>query len=220
MAWIPYVALAALAGIVNIANAWKQLAYDCRFLVFFRAHRVFAVYLWSAAQLVIPAALAWIVLGYSNRPPVNYAVLLKAIGFGVGFVALMNASTEVAGFNIDILRKIYHGLIYAARQMIAARETARTAQFWQNLEVELRKVAPASLTIGFDFLHKYVENDISLSPEVRAATLDAIDKVMAIPAQPAQGAQIKSVLTVRRKDLPLVLQKFGCGAAVVTALLS
>jgi len=104
--------------------------------------------------------------------------------------------------------------------MIAARETARTAQFWQNLEVELRKVAPASLTIGFDFLHKYVENDISLSPEVRAATLDAIDKVMAIPAQPAQGAQIKSVLTVRRKDLPLVLQKFGCGAAVVTALLS
>jgi hypothetical protein len=216
--WMPYILLAALAGTVNVANAWKQLRYDCRFLVFFRPSRVFGVYVWTLAQLILPAIFAWFVLGCSDKPPVSLALAGKTIGVGIGFVALMNATTQVAGFNIDPFRKFYNWVIYAAKDLVAARETARTAAFWQSVKTELAVVG--SLDPGFAYLHDYIESDVSLSPEVRAATLAGIDKVAAIPDRTKQVAQVKGVLAVRRRDLSTILQRFGCSDKVISALVN
>jgi len=213
----PYILLACVAGAVNIANAWKQLSYDCRFLVFFRPAAAFSFYIWSIVQFVVPAVCAWVLLAFGTRPSIDIQLIVKVIGFGILFVALMNATTEVAGLEIDHVRRFYRAVIGYAKNGIAARETARTAVFWQSCKADWAAVP--SLENGFAFLRDYIEQDISLAPEVKRATLDGIDKVAAVPDRGLQVVQLIGLLAVRRRDLPTILQHFGYSEQVISALM-
>jgi len=212
-----YLGVAALAGAVNLWNAWRQLQNDCRFLIFFRPWKSIGFYFWFAAQVVIPSMLCWLTLGFQSRPNIDVVIAIaKSIFIGIGFVAMMNATTQIVGFNLNI-RAIYHLFIRVAYNLIADQETARTAQFWQACKAELR--ASPTLQDGFTYLREYVKQDVSRTEEEKASTLSVIDRAQAEPDRQKQADQIQAVMLVRRPDLPIVLQKFGCSDRLLSGSL-
>jgi hypothetical protein len=217
MTWLPYLGLAGLAGLVNLANAAKQLADDARYYVFFRPLRVPAVYLWALVQLAFPASIVWVVLKFGDRPVIGGALLTETIGFGLGFVVVMNGTTQVAGFNIDLPRRIYQSVVSVAISWIASGETGRTTTIWTAFQNEIAAAA-VNLAPGFQYLRTYLGLDISLSGEKRAANLDAINTVAAIANRAEQVPQVRAVMFVRRRDLPDALRAFGCSQGLIDSL--
>ena len=217
--WGPYCGIAALAGLVNAINAWAQLAYDCRYYVFFRPHRLLGVYVWALVQLAFPAVLVWYLYGFSNRPTLGPKLVVYSLLVGAGFVALLNTKTQIAGREIN-LRVVYDSMLALAYGLIARAETGRNALFRQQLATQLQGAMSSDLENGFDYLRRYVEVDVSLGPDQKQDLLREIEDARSLPLQSEQAAKALSLLQVRRRDLPIALEQFGCDRKLIGSLLS
>jgi hypothetical protein len=205
--WLPWLLVLAIPGVINIAVAFKQLADDCKFLPFFEPFKTGGVWVWAAAQFLFPCFLFWMTTSMTTRPTIDWALVSQALGFGVGFVTLMNARTDTGFFTLDI-KIIYARLIRVAYALIASKETGRTAAFWTDVE-RILNLCP-DLTDGVDFLENYFRNDVSLTAEQKANRQEKLDAVLKKNSRAAQAEAILSLMDVRRADLPNMLMRFGC----------
>jgi hypothetical protein len=204
-------AAALLAGMFNLPVALQKLRETCKRLLFFEPLRSPGFWLWVTAQLLFPALafLLWTTNWFTELPPVNSLLFIKAIGAGFGFTAFLNARTETGFLTIDI-KSIYDGVVRLGFDLIAAQETRRTKNFLRALEKELHQPS-ADVVEGLKDLRAYFGADISLTLEERKIFLDSITQVLAERNIDKQIEVVKNLLPeVRYQDLLDTLKSFKC----------
>lgn len=211
--WLPWIAIAAIPGCFNTIAAFRELAEECRLLPFFEPLKLPGVWLWAMVQFLLPGALFWLTATLANRPPIDLQLIVWAIGFGVGFVTILNARTEIGSHTYHI-KSIYALFVGLAYDMIADSQTRRAAVFWTDVEEVLSRCA--DLTSGLDFLENYFASDITLSPQMRENHQARLDQARNQLSGVEQIKLVKSLIKeVRRRDLPYVLNRFQCGGPLL-----
>lgn len=204
--WLPWILVAAIPGVINVVVAFKQLADDCKFLPFFEPLSTWGVWVWAVGQFLFPCALFWVTTSLSTRAAIEPALIAQAVGFGLGFITLMNARTDTGFFTLD-LKIIYARLVSVAYALIASKETGRTAAFWTDVERHLNDTS--NLTDGLDFLENYFRTDVSLTPEQKEVRQQKLTAVRQQISRTDQAEALLALMDVRRADLPMMLQRFG-----------
>lgn len=205
--WLPWILVALIPGLLNLLVAFKQLADDCKFLPFFEPEKTPGVWIWAIAQLAFPSVLFWLTDSFYLQPEINFSLIGRTIGFGLGFITIMNARTETGFFTLDI-KTFYTRIVRLAYDLIAAQETARTAGFWVDVEQELLKKI-TDFTDGLNFLENYFKRDVSLSPEQIEDRQRKLEEARIKPLKSEQVKAIVALMDVRRMDLPSLLHRFG-----------
>ncbi|MDX2097321.1 MAG: hypothetical protein SFW36_06050 [Leptolyngbyaceae cyanobacterium bins.59] len=201
----PWVIVALIPGEINLMVAFKQLADDCKFLPFFEPYQSWGVWWWSLVQLASPSLLFWMMANLGSKPAIDYDLITQAIGFGIGFVTVLNSRTDTGFFTLN-LKIVYARFVAVAYALIASKETRRTAAFWTDVERQLNLAT--DLSEGLDFLENYFRTDVSLTPEEKANRQQRLVEVRQKASRPEQAEAILALMDVRRRDLPDVLQRF------------
>ena len=94
--------LTSLPGIVNIIAAWQELNQQCRFLPFFKPHKSLGFWIWLLLQFTAPILLFWWIGPLNSKPTIDVKLIFEAVGLGIGFVAVLNASTEVGTLSFKL----------------------------------------------------------------------------------------------------------------------
>ncbi len=210
--WLPYIAIAILPGIVNIIAAWQELNKQCRFLPFFKPHRSLGFWIWLLLQFTAPILLFLGVNPLNPKPPIDLKLIFEALGLGVGFVVVLNATTEVGSLSFG-LKPVYNFFIDIAYNLIANKQTGRTAAFWNDLEKELNR-PQINLIAGLNYLENYFNSDPALRRKQQELQekLTKLDQARRKTPKQEQVKEIKSLImmNVRRNDLTEVLNNFNC----------
>lgn len=211
--WLPWIAIAVIPGIFNLIVAIRELTERCKFLPFFEPYRNPGVWLWALVQFSFPIALFWITAYLPERPEIDLKLVSWAIAFGLGFVALLNARTEI-GSRTYHLKSLYSFFVGIAYDMIADSQTRRAADFWTDLEDTFTECP--DLNEGLDFLENYFASDVSLSVQEAEAYRERLEQAR-IAVMGVDQAKVTKTLVkeVRRRDLPYVLMRFACSAPVL-----
>jgi hypothetical protein len=207
--WLPWIAIALLPGIFNVIVAYKQLDERCKGLPFFEPWRSEGFWLWFLMQLTVPGVAFWFIANLVAQPEPSFLLAMWAIAFGLTFVSIFNAYIETGVFNFDI-KSIYSVLIGLAFNLIAKRQTRKSADFWATFHRELA-TPNATLNYGLEFLESYVNIDVSLTAELREIYLKRLAETQSKEAS-EQMDDIPDLLRlfIRRQDLPYALDEFGC----------
>ncbi len=218
--WLPYIGIAVIPGIVNLIAAWQKLTKKCQFLPFFKPQKSLGFWVWAAVQLIFPVLLFWLVSPIKTQPNIELKLIFEALGLGIGFVAFLNASTEVGTLSLDI-KPVYDFFIGIAYELIANNETRRTASFWDDVGRELNSKT-ADLKIGLKYLEDYFLCDVSLSSSVKQEKQDQLKQVQNKRPKEEKVKAVKSLImmNVRRKDLSDVLKKFQCSSELLNRYFS
>lgn len=220
MQWPLYLIIASLAGLINIVSAWYELNKKCQALPFFKPHKNAGFWIWFLFQFISPSILAWFLFSYASQPAINLKLIAEALTLGIGFVALLNASTEVGNFSIK-LKPIYLFFVDIAYKLIADKETQKSAHFWADLEQEEFMQKTINLKRGIAYLSSYFREDISLSQQEKQNYLDQLSKLSSAKLKPKDFATVISLIkVVRRKDLPTILLQFKCRDRFIARLLN
>lgn len=206
--WGAWLAVAIIPGVLNIFVAIDELLKECRRLPFFQPHLSPGFWLWAFFQFTIPAGLFWLLTGLQNRPAVDLKLLGQALGFGLGFVVVLNSRTDISSLPTVDIKQLYNLLIKYARNQIAAGQTGKTARFWADVTDDLKQ-SNANFDSGFQYLALYFEEDVSLSTEEKQRYQGRLTVAQAEAARDKQVKAIRNLLEVRRPDLPEALRRFG-----------
>lgn len=220
--WVFYWLIAAIPGVINLISASQELGKRCRSLVFFQPLQSPGVYLWAALQLLAPSILFWYMFALDPTKALTAesvtTLLSEALGLGVGFVALLNATTEVGSIPIKI-KPVYSFFVDIAYAQIARRQTRYTAYFWRQVEVELEACPEEKLASGLSYLEDYFIVDISLDDEETEDYRKKLHKLRENTPLSTQIKPMKALLKeVRRADLAIALRQFGFELDTVTKL--
>lgn len=207
--WLPWIVIALVPGLFNILVAFRQLDDDCKFLPFFEPWKSLGVWWWSLVQLALPAIAFWLIFNLTAKPRITFELVTLAIAFGLGFISIFNSYVETGFFNFDI-KAIYSGFVGFAYDLIAAGQTRKAAAFWTAFENELNQ-SGTNVNQGLDYLENYFVIDPSLTLQEKKDAQEKLDQVRVKSTRSEQAEAIRSLLTVRRNDLPEVLWQFGCG---------
>lgn len=212
--WWPWLAIAAISGGVNIFVTIDELFKECRRLPFFQPHRSTGFWLWVAFQFTIPAALAWFLLDLTPQPPITLALAGRALGFGLGFVVVLNSRTDIAALLTVDIKKFYTLLVQYAKIQIADQHTGKTTAFWVAVKDELKQQLD-QFPNGFEYLKDYLDHDVALTPDEKEQYQKDIELVEGKASEEQVKAAWSLLEKVRRRDLPAALRRFGCSETLV-----
>jgi hypothetical protein len=209
--WGSHIAIALLAGLINLPITIKKLLNKCEALPFFKPLRTIAFLWWILVNLALPAIVFWLFYSLSNKPAVDRDLVMKAITFGLIFTALANArvDTGFTGINIE---KIYNYLTQFTYDRIAASQTRETAAFWTDFENDLNQYQP-DVSEGLNYLENYFLGDVSLDEAAKQEYQTRIDRARQISDRVEQIKSIRNLIVIRRRDLPEALKRFKCSSA-------
>jgi hypothetical protein len=212
--WLPYLPVILIPGILHLFIAWSELNKQCRALIFFQPFRSPGMYLWSLLQFAAPSALTIWLLDLGSQPAITYELYFDALLIGVGFVGVLNSTSE----RIEI-KPIYDTFLAFTYDMIADRQTVKSSIFWVAIESNLRKFEEEELEQVLRHLDEYFSNDISLKEKERKVNRDKISAIQTSTALKEQIIDIKELLKlVRRHHIRLFLENIGFAPDVVQEL--
>ena len=219
---VSYILIAIVPGIVNVIVAGQKFNQQCKFLPFFKPYKSWGFWIWLVLQFTIPILIFWVIESLHSKPNIDFVLMSKAVGVGVGFVAIFNANVELGIFSLEI-KSLYNLLVQIAYLSISNEQTRRTAAFWYELEQELNQ-SNANLTTGLDYLENYFTSDLSLHQE-KQEQQEKLNKLKQIRSTTPQSEQIKKIkglimMNVRRNDLPEVLTNFSCSQQLINKYFS
>ncbi len=204
--WLPWLAVAVIPGVLNVFAAFEELEERCKLLPFFEPLRNPGVWLWGVIQFSFPTAIFWMVAALSTQPVVNLELIGMAIGFGVGFIAVLNASTQI-GSRTYTIKPIYTFFIDRAYGLIAAKQDDRVFEFWTDVETELQK--SPDLTEGLSILENYFAFQESLTRQPIENYGKDLNEIRSMTDRAEQARGIKVLLQrVRRERLFRILRRF------------
>lgn len=211
--WAGYLLIAAIPGVINLIVATQELRQKCRALVFFRFWQSPVIYFWALPQVLLPSLLFWYMSKLEPTVPIKLAalpgLLSEAVALGVGFVAVLNSTTEIGSFSLK-LKWVYDFCVDLAYGRIASQQTRRAAKFWYQVKSDLERHPPEKIELGLDYLEAYFEVDISLNQQKNADYLSQIKTIRQAPAQDEKADLIDNLLKdVRTADLEITLWQFG-----------
>jgi hypothetical protein len=131
--WLPWIGVSLLPGLINLGVAYKQLAEDCKFLPFFEPLKTPGVWFWAIVQIVLPCWFFWMMFSLKLKPEINLDLIGKAIGFGLGFIAIMNAKIDTGLFTPVDIKTLYASFVRLGYSLIATKENVRTSLFWLDV---------------------------------------------------------------------------------------
>ncbi len=208
--WLPYIGTAAIPGLFNIFVAFEELNKQCQFLPFFEPRKSSGFWLWAVIQFLLPSVLFWFTASLSSQAAINPRLLAEAIGFGLGFLALLNARTEIGDFPPVDIKAIYALCVRFAFWQISSSQTRRAADFWTDFERELNQESD-KINKGLNYLKNYFTFDLSLTQQEEQAYKEELDRARTNTQPEEQAKAIRSLMAgVRRQDLPKVLPRFNC----------
>lgn len=208
--WLPWVAVALIPGVFNLVVAVGELEERCKFLPFFEPYRHPGVWLWAFVQFTFPVALFWVTVFLPTPPPIDLKLVSWAIAFGLSFVTLLNARTEI-GARTYHFKSLYAYFVGIAYDTIADSQTRRAADFWTDVEDAL--TVCSDLGEGLDFVENYFASDVSLTIEETDSYRDRLIQARQQKPGAEQAKATKTLIKeVRRQDLPYVLKRFDCTA--------
>ncbi len=211
LAWWPWILVALIPGIFNVLVAYKRLDKECQFYPFFRPYQSFGFWIWLLINLILPALTFWMLYSVATKPAINPDLVTKAIVLGLVFTALVNAYVDTGFFGVD-LKQFYSFLTGLAYGPIAAGQNLRSTNFWIDFQTELSQ-GNQNLEEILDFLEEYLLNDVSLTVEDKQNYQKQIAQARTVTPRREQVKIIKSLMFIRRRDLPTVLKRFGCSDA-------
>lgn len=216
--WEPYIAIALLTGLINLPISIKKLLNKCQSLPFFKPLSTIAFWWWILANLALPATVFWLLYSIPTKPTVNADLVTKAITFGLIFTAFANARVDTGFFGVDI-EKFYKYLTQFTYDRIAASQTRETAAFWTDFEADLNQNQP-DISEGLNYLENYFQNDVSLDEIAKQDYQKRLDRVRQMTVKSEQTKAIRTLIAIRRRDLPEVLKRFRCSTAFLNKYLS
>ncbi len=218
--WLPYIGIAVIPGIVNLIAAWQELTKKCQFLPFFEPQKSLGFWVWAAIQLIFPVLLFWLVSPIQTKPNIELKLIFEALGLGIGFVAFLNASTEVGTLSVK-LKPVYDFFIGIAYELIEEKENTRSASFWKDIDIELNS-STADLNAGLKYLESYFLVKLSLPEELKEKKQQKLQQLHSIKAKEEKVKAVKSfiMMNVRRKDLLEVLKEFKCRPGLLDSYFS
>ena len=215
--WWLYIIIVILPGIINIIVAGQKFNQQCRFLPFFKPHKSLGFWIWLVLQFTIPILLFWYIAFLNSKPNIDLALISKAVGVGVGFVAIFNANVELGILSLES-KSLYDLIVQIAFILISKEQTRRTADFWHEIEQELNQ-PNTDLFSGIDYLEYYFSCDpfLKQNPQKLREKLNKLDRVRNITQNVEQVKEITNLImfNVRRNDLPKVLAKFSCSQQLI-----
>jgi hypothetical protein len=216
--WLPWIVVAVIPGVFNLAVALRELAERCKFLPFFEPYKNPGVWLWAIVQFTFPIALFWVTTFLPTRPNIDLKLVSWAVAFGLGFVTLLNARTEI-GSRTYHLKSLYAFVVSIAYDMIAESQTRQAADFWTDVEDALTDCP--DLNEGLDFLENYFASDVSLTAQEAESYRERLEQARTKAIGIEQAKATKTLIKeVRRRDLPYVLIRFNCTTAVLNKYFS
>lgn len=212
--WWAWLAIAAIPGGLNILVAVDELFKECRRLPFFKPYLSPGFWLWAFFQFIIPAVLFWLLVGLQAKPAIDLKLLGQALGFGLGFVVVLNSRTDISALPTIDIKQLYSLLIKYARNLIADRQTGQTAEFWADVEAELRQ-GGSDFQAGYQYLAQYFEQDVSLTADEKQRYQERLKLAQSQSKRDEQVKAILNLLEVRRSDLPVALRRFGTSEPLI-----
>ncbi|ELS00851.1 hypothetical protein Xen7305DRAFT_00005520 [Xenococcus sp. PCC 7305] len=215
--WGLYILIAIFPGIVNVIAAWQEFNKQSRFLPFFKPLKSSGFWLWLFLQFITPTLLFWWISDFNSKPKIDIVLVFEAIVLGIGFVAILNASTEVGTLSFS-LKPVYNFFVDIAYNLIAKEQTRHTAKFWNDVEIELNQ-SSNDLNSGFDYLKNYLRSDLSLRRKLEELEkkLEQLNKTQNKAPRLEQVKDTISLIedNVRRGDLQEVLRNFNCSQQLI-----
>lgn len=209
--WLPWIAIALIPGLLNALVASEELIERCRIFPFFQPYKTPGVWLWVLIQLSFPAGLFWSIASFSTKPTLTPILVAEALGFGVGFTALLNATISIGARSYSI-KPIYDRFVQIAYNLIRdSKQGDRALKFWGELEDSLLQCSDIDLLEGLGYLEDYfaVEASFSLKPDTEIEEI--LTKIRTEPTRDVRAKLIKSLIQqVRRGKLFTILQQFPC----------
>ncbi|MEB3213151.1 MAG: hypothetical protein VKL39_17500 [Leptolyngbyaceae bacterium] len=204
--WLPWMAIAAIPGLVNIVAAFEELNERCKLLPFFNPISTPGVWVWGTIQFFFPAILFWGAASLGSRPDITLRLLGEAAIFGIGFIAVLNANIRI-GANIIPIKSTYTFFINIAYRIIAYNQDDRVYEFWLDVQDALEK--STDLSRGLDFLQEYFEIEVEITQRPNGEVLTELEQIRALGDRPEQARRIKTLLkNVSRKRLRSILKQF------------
>lgn len=208
--WNLNVILALLAGFTNCLVAWIELDKKCRCLPFFEPQKSFGFWLWVSLQVSIPSLLFWYIFSLNSKPEIDLILIFQALSTGIIFNAVLNASTEIGTFSINV--KLFYDLILQeVYDSINSQYISKTAEFWVQLNQELNQNYINNDT-GLLYLEQYFSNNISLDRDKKEELQNKLKNIRDLTQKTDKIRETISIFKaeVRRKDLPRTLKNFNC----------
>ncbi|MEM9451381.1 MAG: hypothetical protein AAGA75_22995 [Cyanobacteria bacterium P01_E01_bin.6] len=204
--WLPWMAIAAIPGLVNIAAAFEELNERCKLLPFFDPIATPGVWVWGIIQFFFPGILFWGAASLGMRPEITLRLLGEAAIFGIGFIAVLNANIRI-GANIIPIKSTYTFFVNIAYRIIAYNQDDRVYEFWLDVQDALE--TSADLSRGLDFLQEYFEIEIEITQRPNGNFQDDLNQIRALSDRSEQARRIKTLLkNVSRKRLRGILRQF------------
>ncbi|NJL20898.1 MAG: hypothetical protein HC895_08910 [Leptolyngbyaceae cyanobacterium SM1_3_5] len=201
-AWIM---VASVPGVFNLAVAVRELEERCKFLPFL-SHTKSGRLAVGDRPVHLPPSVFWLTVFLPDRPPITLKLISWAIAFGLTFVTLLNARTEI-GSRTYHFKSLYAYFIGIAYEIIADSQTRRAAAFWTDVEDAL--TASPDLNEGLDYLENYFASDVSLTVQEADSYRDRLAQARTKTSGDEQAKATKTLIKeVRRQDLAYVLLRF------------
>ena len=206
--WFVRAAIAIIPGTINVFVASEELVERCRILPFFEPFKSPGVWLWFGLQFLFPSVL-YAAMFSPLSAAINTRLVLEAIGFGVGFTTLLNASIPIGSRTYSI-KPIYDLFVQRVYNLIRDSEQGdRALEFWAAAEDALTD--SADLSDGFQYLENYFARETSFSLRPVENFEEKLTKARTESSKSEQVKLVKSLIQkVRREKLYDVLLAFNC----------
>lgn len=215
-----------IPGIINVVLASKAVEKRCQKFPLFQPLQSKSFWVLTLIQFALPVMVFWwfapqvfrIEPPSPDRSPAD--LLPWALGFGWGFVALLNAPIGLFSFGYVDVNPIYEALLSHAYEGIKRSQRSKTATFWQGLKDELLDTPQLSADRGLAELRNYFELDDPpehYDPEFAVRKTEIDRKLTAAQTATDTFQQVNLIVkllktdgAVDRRDLPERLIAFGC----------
>lgn len=209
--WLPLIAVASLAGILNLIVAAEK--FNRKFRSPFFTPWTSPGLWWVLLQLSLPTAFFWLLFGSTVKLPVTPDLVTKAITFGLGFTPFVNANIDL-GFAGLPLSDFYFWLTWLAYGQISASQQGKLTDFKADLREALGRNS-SRLDAGLKYLKDYYQGDPSLRLEEERKLLEQIETARSQNSQEEKiDGIVRLILEVRAQDYPRVLRRFGCDEVI------
>jgi hypothetical protein len=211
--WILPILIASIPGGINVWNGYLDLRNRFTTYIQFRPLQSVSFWMWVIVETATPWLIFWFVeIWYPTRQgqwvEINPVLVGKAVGFGFGFTAILNAKL----FGEINIKQVHDWVIQAIYDRIAAEYHYQAAAFWVDLNQKLLQQPEAKLNHGLDFLYVYFDSNVlTFSDDQRERYRERVRYARSLKSTAEKSDYIIRLLRkdVRNKDLANMLRNFG-----------